>query len=170
MLVYGPWQELCTAFTRQILFEKRDAIFDMALKGDLSFNDPDYREIRALLERSIRFAHEVTVPRLLFYYLSLRKRDDITHKKPELFKAVERISDSRVRQAVFGLVMESLSAMLVMAIVKSPIAMICLTPVYALVMMAHIGRTFAHTVRDHSQALIQIEAERVGPSVDSAAA
>jgi hypothetical protein len=170
VLIYGPWQDVCTAFARQVIFEKRDAIFDLAASGKLSFADADYRTIRAMLEKSIRFAHEVTIPRLLFYYTVLRWQGKTLGDKPELIKAVERIRDLQVRGEVQKLVMESLDAMVIMAIAKSPIALFILIPLYLFAIVAHIGRTFVRTMRDNSQALIQIEAERVGSSLDSAMA
>jgi hypothetical protein len=169
VLIYWPWQELCTAFARQRLFEKRDTIFDLAAEGKLSFRDPDYRSIRVLLEKSIRFAHEVTVPRLIFYYIILWKSGGLD-SKPELLKAVERIEDAETRGIVFALVRDALNTLLLMAIIKSPWAMFLLIPAYVLVVIAHIGRRFARTLRDNSQTLIQLEAERVGSSLDSAAA
>jgi hypothetical protein len=170
VLIYGPWQDVCTAYGRQVLFEKRDAIFDLAAKGELSFHDPNYRTIRALLEKSIRFAHELTIPRLIFYFVLLRKRRRNRDDKPELIKAVDKIEDAKTREAVRSLVIEALNALLLMTIAKSPLAMIIMVPCYVVVVLAHIGRSFARSVRDHSQTLIQIEAERVGSSLDSAAA
>jgi hypothetical protein len=170
VLVYGPWQDVCTAFARQVMFEKRDAIFDLAASGKLSFSDANYRTIRALLEKSIRFAHEISIPRLAFYYFIFRCQRKELADKPELLKAVDRIKDQETRDEVHRLVRDSLNALMLMAIVKSPLASLALLPLYIVVIFAHIGRRFARTMRDSSHALIQIQAERVGSSLDSAAA
>jgi hypothetical protein len=170
VLIYGPWQEVCTAYARQIIFEKRDAIFDLAISGRLSFNDPNYRTIRALLEKSIRFAHEVTIPRLAFYYFELKRRGKSLDGPPELLKAVERIEDLETKKEVRRLVDAALNTLVLMAVAKSPAALLALMPVYIIVIVAHIGRSLARTLRDNSQAIIQIEAERVGSSLDLAAA
>jgi len=34
IILYGPWQAICTDIARQMLFEKRDAIFDLAQSGN----------------------------------------------------------------------------------------------------------------------------------------
>src|SRR5262245_42077518 len=65
VVLYGPWQEVCTDIARQIIFEKRDAIFDLAHNGKLSFDSPEYGTIRSALQSSIRFAHELSLPRFL---------------------------------------------------------------------------------------------------------
>jgi len=69
---YGPWQTLCTDFTRQLLFEQRDHLFDIALSGRMSFDDPSYVNMRKSIETSIRFAHTMTAPRIAYLAFVLR--------------------------------------------------------------------------------------------------
>ena len=37
LLFYGPWQSVCTDVARQLMFEQRDKIFDMARGGMINF-------------------------------------------------------------------------------------------------------------------------------------
>lgn len=62
---YGPWQTLCIDWGRERMFEARNALFDMAAEGKLSFSSPEYRELRYRIETSIRFAHRISWPTLL---------------------------------------------------------------------------------------------------------
>ena len=66
-LFYGPWQEVCTAFARQIMFEQRDKLFDLAHAGEISFESDYYRRSRASLNAAIRFCHEMTLARLVYF-------------------------------------------------------------------------------------------------------
>lgn len=66
---YGPWQESCADYARQIAFEQRDRLFDMAARGKISFKSNEYKNTRRKLNAAIRFAHRMTVGRLLFFVL-----------------------------------------------------------------------------------------------------
>ena len=123
-LFYGPWQSVCTDYGRQIVFEKRDAIFDMAMRGELDFRSSEYKVIRASLEKSIRFAHELTLPKFLLFRWRLR-RMNLKQEKSDLFRAIEAISDKDVRERVHQLVGEAFLAMVVTMIAKSPLTICC---------------------------------------------
>ncbi len=165
---YGPWQWLCTDVARQILFERRDAIFDMARAGKLSFESEEYRTIRHSLEKSIRFAHDLTLPRFLYELRVrgfLRKSD-----QSNLRSAIERIGDAKVREEVRDHVSHGLSALTAIMLVRSPLFLL-LVPVVALLLLAMMiafkampslsKRVLLATriVRD----MVQREAEQHGP-------
>lgn len=59
-LFYGPWQAVCTDISRQIIFERRDRLFDMALEERISFNSEGYQSARRTLNGLLRFAHHLT--------------------------------------------------------------------------------------------------------------
>jgi hypothetical protein len=167
VLIYGPWQNVCTAYARQIMFEKRDAIFDMACEGKLSFNSREYRTIRALLERSIRFAHESTLPGFFFFWAMLALRGEKI-QKPELQVAIERIADRETREQVQKLVYDAIDALLLMTIAKSPIAVVALVIFFIpLIVLVVIARVFVRTVRAGAREIVQFEAERVGSVADA---
>lgn len=50
---------------RQELFALRDALFDRAARGELSFDSPAYMATRTMLNGMIRFAHKASVTRVL---------------------------------------------------------------------------------------------------------
>jgi hypothetical protein len=98
-LYLGPWQWAWADRARQAAFEERDAIFDMAHAGQLSFGSEDYETIRASFNALIRFAHRISAPRLLFHIAMSRSR---VTPLPQLYAALDRIDDQSVRRAVLG--------------------------------------------------------------------
>src|SRR5262249_31688305 len=123
--------EICTDFARQIIFEKRDAIFDIADRGDLSFRSREYCTIRSGLEGMIRFAHELTLPSFVFFWM-FSMRTVSKNEKPTLQQAIDKIGDDRTKREVRQLVDEASRAAALMMIMKSPITMISLLPLVLL--------------------------------------
>jgi hypothetical protein len=54
---------------RQDLFSIRDELFDYAASGRISFSDPAYRLLRQSMNGFIRYAHQVTVFRIVMAFL-----------------------------------------------------------------------------------------------------
>jgi hypothetical protein len=171
--IYGPWQAICTEFARQLMFEKRNAIFDLAdHNSNWSFDNREYRIIRSGLERLIRFAHELTLPSMLFFWIFVRS--SIRNEKPELLSAVDCIPDDDLRRKVNNLVNQALRAASIMMIAKSPITVIMVI-VLAIVLAPSVllnveMRKCARAIFGKSQMVIQFEAERVGSVEDAALA
>ena len=90
---YGPWQEFCTDYARQIMFEQRDKLFDMAHSGDINFESDHYKRHRASLNAAIRFCHEMTMARVIYIVLCMKigfiSTDKITKEKLEAYGNVE---------------------------------------------------------------------------------
>ena len=161
ILVYGPWQEVCTDIARQIIFEKRDAIFDLARSGKLSFNSREYGAIRSALQASIRFAHELTLPRfvLIAFVLSVRG------SRPEdndLSRAIRRIADPDTRRQVEILVMQAYRALFLMMFAKSPVMLLTLPvliPVLIVLRYCRIGVNTLKAMEPRARGYIQLEAD-----------
>lgn len=164
LFIYGPWQEICTDFARQIIFEKRDAIFDLADSDKWSFDNREYRAIRSGLEKLIRFAHELTLPSLLFLFIFIKP--SATNDKPEMLRAVERIRDENLRTEVSKLVDEALMACLGMMILKSPVTIILTIMLIPILCVRRVAEYFF----GRSKIVIQFEAERVDALKDATAA
>lgn len=58
LLASGPWQAHVVDRSRAHLFALRDELFDLALNGEISFEDPRYRQLRQQINVLIRFAHK----------------------------------------------------------------------------------------------------------------
>jgi hypothetical protein len=161
VVLYGPWQAICTDFTRQILFEKRDAIFDLAQAGRLSFDSPEYGTIRSSLQSQIRFAHELTLPRFFVLRAAILATGELPPKS-DLARAVERIHDPGTRSEVHRLVTQAHPALFVMMCLKSPM-MIILLPALLIVLaalaIAHRARRTVKGLEHRAAIVIQAEAD-----------
>ena len=62
---YGPWQAFWADWYRQEIFTARDKLFDMAVDGQVSFNDEVYKGKRRSMDLMIRFADQTTWPQIL---------------------------------------------------------------------------------------------------------
>ncbi|MER8511663.1 hypothetical protein NKH47_01735 [Mesorhizobium sp. M1060] len=88
-IFYGPWQKLCADYCRQIIFEQREKLFDLAADGKLEFDSGEYRLLRSFLEKTIRFSHELTVYRFILHQVSLRYDSDRGPSVGDVLMAIE---------------------------------------------------------------------------------
>jgi hypothetical protein len=161
-ILYGPWQAICTDIARQIVFEKRDAIFDLAHSGKLSFNSREYGTIRSSLQASIRFSHELTLPRFLVMAAVLFARGN----RPEdndLSRAIKQISDATTRGQVEGLVRQAHRTLITMMFVKSPVMLLLLLPLLLIVALIILPRfrDVARVMERNAGGFVQLEADTV---------
>ena len=89
-------------FTRQQLFEIRDELFDYALDGGVAFANPAYTQLRDLINGLIRFAHRLTVWRLLatFALYSLWGLKAPSHFAQSLEQNICSIGSPEVRRSL----------------------------------------------------------------------
>lgn len=81
-LFYGPWQAVCTNLTRQIIFERRDRLFDMALDGRIGFDSEAYRATRRQMNGLLRFAHTLTWQELVMaHYVSQKFKKAVSDRR-----------------------------------------------------------------------------------------
>ncbi len=156
-LFYGPWQNFCTDCARQMIFEERAAVFDMAARGEVSFNSVQYIGVRLGLNRLIRFAHDLTLPRLVFAVMC---RGTEVHN--ELFDSIERIDNYDVRNKVAKHVKRALRFIIVMMLVKSLLCVVLLPAIAGIVGVARMFERGYELVRKMwmlTVGLIQSEAE-----------
>jgi hypothetical protein len=114
-LFYGPWQAICTDVARQLIFERRAALFDLARSGKMDFASPEYKLIRRSMESMIRYAHELTWPNLSFIIASGKSMGE----KPPFLCAVTFINDEVTKEKVKSLLDESTAALMAMMAAKS---------------------------------------------------
>lgn len=62
-----------TDVLRQALFELRDALFDEAMAGKISFQSPAYQATRTLLNGMIRFGHKLNGPNFIGFLITVPK-------------------------------------------------------------------------------------------------
>ncbi len=163
IVVYGPWQRVWSDFARQVLFEVRDEIFDLAAQNRLAFDSYEYRTLRLSLEKTIRYAHDLTLPRFVYHLVVHRL---LSQRKPsDLKTAVNEISDPEVREIVRKRVTYALSVAIAVVCIKSLLFLVIGLPILLVGIAVHAvteklnldGLTAA--IRD----LIQRDAEAQDP-------
>ena len=65
VLAFWCWHKYRVDVLRHRLFVLRDELFDYALSSGLAFNDPAYVMLRSSINRTLRFAHNISFPRVL---------------------------------------------------------------------------------------------------------
>ncbi|MDD5063989.1 MAG: hypothetical protein PHQ35_04410 [Phycisphaerae bacterium] len=63
---------------RQDIFDLRDALFDEAQEGLISFNHPAYGMLREFMNGFIRFGHQLSLWQILIFLFLARKEDFAT--------------------------------------------------------------------------------------------
>jgi hypothetical protein len=160
---YGPWQDVCTDYARQIVFEQRDKLFDLAADGKIKFESKEYRTLRASLNSVIRFAHDATIPRLIYVSFIMRGED---YKDTTLYAAIENVKDMPAHKDIEVILAKSMITTAWFTIIKSlPCAMILIIAL-PLVVLLGVCMAFVKTVKDWIVSvlkvigcLIQFEAE-----------
>lgn len=163
LLYLGPWQSVCTAYARQVIFEKRDQLFDMAADGELRFESQEYREIRSSLEMLIRFAHDATLLNFLVVRPHLTKPS--SRRPSEQSRYVNGIGNPVVRNKVERLVSEAQIAIVSMIVAKS----ILILPIVAAYLMISNLRSLSfrkvkQIARPYGE-MVQVEAETASVNV-----
>jgi hypothetical protein len=151
---YGPWQWISTDIARQLLFEKRDAIFDMAADGRLKFDSREYAILRSTLQATIRWAHNLTLPRMVTMSCLHWARGELG-TRDDLSQAIERIHDFATRAEVRKLVNEAYTIIVVMLIVKSLWAL----ALFPLLIVTFFCRGAFHGAVRRASPLIRAEVE-----------
>jgi hypothetical protein len=124
VVFYWPWQAVLTDIARQVVFEKRDAIFDIAAAGDMSFSSRDYRTIRTALEQLIRFAHAGTLPRIVVAGICAWWRGEFPDRAP-IQIAIDRIENVKTRDEIERLVKNAVGAVAItMALRSLPVVLL----------------------------------------------
>jgi hypothetical protein len=163
ILYSSAWQNLCVDSARQEVFEARDAIFDLAADGRLSFDSPIYKEIRADLESLIRFGHRVSWPWIAFYF-KFRLRG---HTHSDLNRLIASIDDHDVRFLVQREISKAAHATVTLVLARAPLLWL---PLFVLFMVTYIAirfipywRSRLATLRQRLFDMITSEAKSVSP-------
>jgi hypothetical protein len=114
---YGPWQRAAEDLTRQFIFERRARLFMLACEGKLSFDSESYKNARLMLNAFIRFAHDLSWPRLVFH--ALMDSEDEKSFGPRLTASIKQIEDLQTRKAVSRILHEASASLIFMMAMKS---------------------------------------------------
>lgn len=158
---YGPWQALCADFARQYAFEQRDALFDFAADGHISFNSFEYRDARRSMEAVIRFAHDLTLPRLIYLVLSQPRNRTIRRGVGKFESRLPIEAKGEIGHRLF----KTYKAVLAMVIARSLLLLAFLPLVFLLLLAAKCFSLLKEElirIVKRAGALIQSEANYVG--------
>ena len=159
-LFYGPWQNALTDLARNYIFEGRDAIFDMAVRGRLEFSSTQYITLRSQLQALIRFAHEATLPSMVWIYFS----SGSTKREPEenIYNVIDAIPDKETAKEIRRRIQKCISAYMAIIGLKSLLFIVPFI-IYAPVYMCFRGvRRSAAPFKLRAIQIVQWEASRVG--------
>ena len=140
-ILYGPWQWVCTDYGRQILFEKREALFDFAHEGKIEFDSVEYQTLRLSLETLIRFSHEITVMKFLFLAWALKLQSKEEAKSNRIDQAINKITQRDTRHEIHRLFREAHLVVVSMMIFKSPLLIIILISLSPFVVFGILAAT-----------------------------
>lgn len=166
--IYGPWQWYQTDVARQTLFEKRDALFDMAQAGELDFASPHYQVLRQSINAQIRFAHLASWPRLAVFWFFAGRHLDVKREN-HVRAAISKIKNDEARKKVERLLAEASVAMLKMMFFKSVgllaiFAILYIPGAVVIAAFSAVGEFLfgcRQALKAIGSAMIQIEADRV---------
>ena len=113
LFFYGPWQAIMVDYARQIVFEQRDAVFDLAAHGRLDFNSREYKIIRDSFNNLIKFAHELNWMRIIMH------SGASDSKVSDLQLAIDGIEDTETRKNVLRHLQRSRFALIAMCCARS---------------------------------------------------
>ncbi|HHM05234.1 MAG TPA: hypothetical protein ENJ19_05770 [Gammaproteobacteria bacterium] len=101
LFFYWVWQQYVIDSTRQQLFELRDALFDLASDGEISYDSEAYVILRKMFNTYIRFAHELNWIHVVAYMMLARqKRGEISRSALRVEHLIKEILDRRARKKV----------------------------------------------------------------------
>lgn len=124
IIIYGPIQALLESVARQRLFNLRDQLFNQALDGTTSFEDPQYQQARDRINCFIRFTHS-----LKWYTFMLANRITLDGDGEQKEEATEE-------NPLYGQFRQEVAkTMLWLMVFRSPLLLIIGT-VYAIYMLA----------------------------------
>lgn len=107
IFLYGPWQVFWANWFRQEAFATRDTLFDMALKKQVSFNDPEYLQARATVNALIRMADELTWTHLLFLFVVNKGMLHKQSKEISYSDPYKRVITSTMKALLISVVMRA---------------------------------------------------------------
>lgn len=134
LLFYWIWQQYVIDSTRQQLFELRDELFDMATEGQLDRNSVLYTTLRELFNTGIRFAHQLTLWRLVIFMYTAKKLGERKFGRyaKHIGELVHGIPDDKVRSRVQSIVRKQQYTMVLhvfkrslLLLVVIPILLVC---------------------------------------------
>lgn len=155
IVLYVPAQRLCVNYARDVIFEQREAVFDLAAHGRLIFGSDTYVAVRDEMNGMIRLAHKLTVWRLILLRVTMLRSEGWLQKQT-IDSVVAQIADRQTRDEVATRMRTARAAMLMMVMTRSLIWLA------AFIVAIALWRLIVFVARDQADALrgLRARAER----------
>lgn len=159
------YKKLTVEFFRQKMFATRDALFDYAANGDISFDHPAYCLLRTTMNGFIRYADKLSFLQFLIAFIFFGRKKDYA-ESPLYFANKWNVATKGLTEHQLGELGKYHSRMMdlvaIQTMAKSPF-FICIVLIAALLMMvpkvySKVRLRAVHTIREwFSKPLSQLE-------------
>lgn len=116
----GPRRWLVTDSARNAMFAAREAFFDEAAAGRISFSDPNYLKVREAINANIRFAHMLGIVRVYLHLRGLRASGSQLSGRTEARTGADAIGNPTAKLAAHRALNSVESAALRLLFLRSP--------------------------------------------------
>lgn len=116
---FGPRRWIVTDIARNDMFAAREEFFDEAAAGRVAFSDPNYRRVREAINSNIRFAHTISIVRIVLHIWALKRHR--TTLASNVRAAASAIADPEARRAAHRALNRVESIALRLLFFRSPI-------------------------------------------------
>lgn len=148
---------------RQEMFEVRDELFDYGASRKIRFDDPAYRLLRQLMNGFIRYAHQLTLFRVLvmsLMWITLKDKPKLEWSE-KWRKSLNRIQDEQVRNDLNEFHNRVCSLVLRRIVTSSPILLVVVV-LGIITSLCQVGLkslkdTFRKVVKDTTSRVIDAE-------------
>lgn len=142
------WKCFAVDVLRQRLFTIRGELFLLAAKGKhgLTFDSPAYCELRASLNRRIRFAHTVSSAHIFTaIFMSWASKVDVSGAKAVVDKAISEVDNAELRGVLIKLQRRSMLQFITFMLMTSPMFDLALMVAFACALIAAFTSTMVNT-------------------------
>ncbi|MGA2131199.1 MAG: hypothetical protein ABSH50_02705 [Bryobacteraceae bacterium] len=176
ILVFRLASDYRTDALRDKLFAVREKLFDYAVTGNISFDDPAYTKLRMLLNGLIRFAHRLTFSRLTLGCLFMAWRNEPCDKKvlTEWHQALAALPPEAQKE--LDAIHNSALVLVVEHLVKGSPIMLCMLAGFALLrflkaftrwtLVAFVNRRTIEAFTYHLPGLESLEAQTISADAE----
>jgi len=152
-LIFWVWPAQRIDLFRQQMFAIRDELWDFAAEDKISFDDPAYTLLRQLMNGFIRYAHNLTLYRILLSFIQWKYvfGEPEGHWAISWNEAVNQLSSENTKQTLQKFHSRAMELVLGQIALSPGVLTFCmlLAPIFLIIVLVHIQWTnFRRIYRD----------------------
>jgi hypothetical protein len=152
-LIFWLWPAQRIDLFRQQMFAIRDELWDFAAEGKISFDDPAYTLLRQLMNGFIRYAHNLTLYRILLSFLQWKYvfGEPVGQWTTSWNEAISQLPNKSTKEALQKFHSRAMELVLGQIALSPGVLSFCmlLAPVFLIVVVVHTQWTnFRRIYRD----------------------